>query len=174
MRVLSPTSSKRLNEVMGFVYLATGMLLLLSLVSYHAQDPSWDTAAGHVRPLNLAGPFGAHIADLALQTFGASAFLFPLLAFVTGWKWIRSEAIDTPFVRLAGFGLFLSRASARRCRCSATCRNLRSGTGNTGRGNRGADSGGSSAGELESDWRGRGRDNRHDRVDLSVLRVYFG
>ena len=112
MRVLTPTSSKRLNEVMGFVFLATGILLLISLVSYHAQDPSWDTAAGHVRPLNLAGPFGAHISDVALQAFGIGAFLLPLLAFVTGWKWIRSEEIDTPIFRLAGFALFLCSFSA--------------------------------------------------------------
>jgi DNA segregation ATPase FtsK/SpoIIIE, S-DNA-T family len=67
MRVLSPTSSKRLNEVTGFVFLGAGILLLLSLISYHAQDPSWNTATGHVRPLNLAGPFGAHLADLFLH-----------------------------------------------------------------------------------------------------------
>ena len=112
MRVFSPTSSKRLNEVMGFVFLAAGILLLLSLASYHAQDPSWDTAAGHVRPLNLAGPFGAHVADLCLQAFGVAAFLFPFLAFATGWKWIRSEEIVTPVIRLAGFALFLACFSA--------------------------------------------------------------
>lgn len=94
------------------MFLATGILLLLSLVSYHAQDPSWDTAAGHLRPVNLAGPFGAHVSDILLQAFGAGAFLFPLLAFVTGWKWIRSEEIDTPIFRLAGFALFLSCFSA--------------------------------------------------------------
>ena len=112
MRVFTPTSSKRLNEVTGFVFLAAGILLLLSLISYHAQDPSWDTAAGHVRPLNLAGPFGAHLADLCLQAFGAAAFLFPFLAFATGWKWLRSEEIDTPVIRLAGFVLFLACFSA--------------------------------------------------------------
>lgn len=93
---------------MGFLFLAAGILMLLSLVSYHAQDPSWDTAAGHVAPLNLAGPLGAHLADVCLQAFGVAAFLFPFLAFSAGWKWIRSEEIDTPIVRLLGFLLFLS------------------------------------------------------------------
>jgi S-DNA-T family DNA segregation ATPase FtsK/SpoIIIE len=112
MRLFSPTSSKRLNEVTGFVFLAAGLLLLLSLVSYHAQDPSWDTATAHIRPINLAGPFGAHIADLLLQAFGIASFLFPLLAFTAGWKWIRSEQIDTPFIRLFGFLFFLGCFSA--------------------------------------------------------------
>ena len=112
MRVFSPTSSKRLNEVTGFVFLGVGILLLLSLVSYSAQDPSWDTAAPKGRPLNLVGPFGAHIADIALQAFGAAAFLFPFLAFAAGWKWIRSEIIETPLIRLFGFLLFLACFSA--------------------------------------------------------------
>ena len=94
------------------MFLGAGILLLLSLVSYHAQDPSWNTATGHVRPLNLAGPFGAHLSDLFLQSFGVAAFLFPFLAFAAGWKWIRSEVIETPLIRLAGFLLFLGCFSA--------------------------------------------------------------
>ena len=112
MRVFSPTSSKRLNEVTGFVFLGAGILLLLSLVSYNALDPSWDTARGRVHSLNLVGPFGAHLADLFLQAFGGAAFLFPFLAFAAGWKWIRSEIIETPIVRLLGFLLFLACFSA--------------------------------------------------------------
>ena len=112
MRVLTPTSSKRLNEVTGFVFLGAGILLLLSLVSYHSQDPSWDTVGGTVHTLNLIGPFGAHLADIFLQAFGAPAFLFPVLAFCIGWKWIRSEAVETPLVRLLGFLLFLGCSSA--------------------------------------------------------------
>jgi DNA segregation ATPase FtsK/SpoIIIE, S-DNA-T family len=111
MKLLSPTESKRLNEVTGFVCLAIGLLVLFSLVSYRTYDPSWNTAAGHLRPQNLAGYFGAYLADLLLQTFGLSALLFPACAFLLGWKWIRSEAIDSPAVKLAGFillGLSLS------------------------------------------------------------------
>jgi len=112
MKLLSPTESKRLNEVTGFVCLAIGLLVLFSLVSYRTYDPSWNTAAGHVRPQNLAGYFGAYLADLLLQTFGLSALLFPGCAFLLGWKWIRSEAIDSPAVKLAGFILLGSSLSA--------------------------------------------------------------
>src|SRR6185503_3761521 len=54
MKLLSPTQHKRLNEVTGFLLLSAGLVTLLSLVSYHAQDPSWDTASD-ARPLNLIG-----------------------------------------------------------------------------------------------------------------------
>jgi S-DNA-T family DNA segregation ATPase FtsK/SpoIIIE len=101
MKLLSPTQHKRLNEITGFLLLSAGLVLLLSLVSYHAQDPSWDTA-GDSRPLNLIGFLGAWLADLSLQTFGAAAFLFPLLAFLLAWKWIRSEDLEAGGMKIAG------------------------------------------------------------------------
>ncbi len=64
MKLLSPTQSKRLNEVLGFVFLAFGLLVLFSLVSYRTYDPSWNTAAGSARPQNLAGYAGSYLADL--------------------------------------------------------------------------------------------------------------
>ncbi len=103
MKLLSPTESKRLNEVSGFVFLAIGLLILFSLVSYRTYDPSWNTAAGNVHPQNLAGYVGAYIADFLWQTFGLAALLFPSCAFLLGWKWIRSETIEDPGVKLTGF-----------------------------------------------------------------------
>ena len=101
MKLLSPTPHKRLNEVTGFVLLSLGMVTLLSLVSYHAQDPSWDTASG-ARPLNLVGYPGSYLSDLLFQAFGAAAFLFPLLGFGLAWKWIRSEALESGSVKSIG------------------------------------------------------------------------
>ena len=101
MKLLSPTQHKRLNEVAGFLLLSAGLVTLLSLVSYHAQDPSWDTASG-ARPLNLIGYPGAYLADVFLQTFGLAAMLFPLLAFLLSWKWIRSEALTAGGVKVFG------------------------------------------------------------------------
>ena len=54
MKLLSPTQHRRLNEAVGFLLLSMGLVALLSLVSYHSQDPSWDTASD-ARPLNLIG-----------------------------------------------------------------------------------------------------------------------
>jgi len=101
MKLLSPTQHKRLNEVTGFLLLSLGLVILLSLVSYHAQDPSWDTASNS-RPLNLIGYPGAFFADLFYQTFGAASFLFPLLSFLLAWKWIRSEELQAGAVKILG------------------------------------------------------------------------
>jgi S-DNA-T family DNA segregation ATPase FtsK/SpoIIIE len=101
MKLLSPTLHKRLNEVIGFLLLSLGLVLLLSLVSYHTQDPSFDTAAIS-RPLNLIGYPGSYLSDLCFQTFGAAAFVFPFLSFLLAWKWIRSEELQAGGVKVFG------------------------------------------------------------------------
>jgi DNA segregation ATPase FtsK/SpoIIIE, S-DNA-T family len=111
MKLLTPTQHKRLNEVTGFLLLSLGLVILLSLISYHAQDPSWDTAAAS-RPLNLVGFPGAYLSDFLLQAFGIAAFLWPLLAFLLAWKWIRSEEVEAPVAKLFGTVLLVSSACA--------------------------------------------------------------
>src|SRR4029077_16847122 len=101
MKLLSPTQHRRLNEIVGFLLLSLGLVMLLSLVSYHTQDPSFDTAAAS-RPLNLVGYPGSYLSDLFFQTFGATAFLFPLLAFLLSWKWIRSEELEAGGIKIFG------------------------------------------------------------------------
>ena len=101
MKLLSPTQHRRLNEIVGFLLLSLGLVLLLSLVSYHTQDPSLDTAAAS-RPLNLVGYPGSYLSDVFFQTFGAAAFLFPLLTFLLSWKWIRSEDLEAGGVKSFG------------------------------------------------------------------------
>jgi S-DNA-T family DNA segregation ATPase FtsK/SpoIIIE len=105
MKLLSPTQHRRLNEVTGLLLFSAGLVTLLSLVSYHAQDPSWDTASD-VRPLNLIGYPGAFLADIFVQLFGAAAMLLPLMAFLLSWKWLRSEPLEAGGVKVVGSGLF--------------------------------------------------------------------
>jgi S-DNA-T family DNA segregation ATPase FtsK/SpoIIIE len=107
MSIISPTQRPRLKEAAAFLYLAAGVLFWLSLVSFHAEDPSWNTAAGGA-PRNLVGRLGAHLADLALQGFGAAAFVFPVLLFALAWKWLRSESVSEPLVRLSGAALLVA------------------------------------------------------------------
>ena len=104
MKLLSPTQHKRLNELIGLLILSMGLVMLLSLVSYHAQDPSWDTAS-NARPLNLVGYPGSYLCDFLYQSFGAVAFLFPLLSFALAWHWIRSEELEAGAVKILGAAL---------------------------------------------------------------------
>ena len=111
MKLLSPTQHRRLNEIVGFLLLSLGLVMLLSLVSYHTQDPSFDTAAAS-RPLNLVGYPGSYLSDLFFQMFGATALLFPLLTFLLSWKWIRSEELQAGGVKMFGSVLLTLALSA--------------------------------------------------------------
>jgi len=106
MKLLSPTPQKRINELVGLLLLSLGLVLLLSLASYHVQDSSLNTASAAC-PRNLIGYPGAWLADLLLQGFGIGAFVFPLFLFVLAWKWVRSEEIEAGAIKLGGTLLLL-------------------------------------------------------------------
>ena len=110
MKLFTPTASRRLNEVTGLVFLAAGVLFLLSLASFHPGDPSWNHVGGNLTTHNLIGRFGAHLSDLLLQAFGLGAFLIPFLIFALSWKWMRSEATPAPAIKLIGSATLVASA----------------------------------------------------------------
>ena len=110
MRALTPTSNKRLNELVGFVGATVAALLALSLLSYSPRDTAFNVAApaiaGHPAR-NWIGPVGAHIADLAFQLCGYAAFLFPIAFMLLALHWLRSRPIETPLAKVFGTVLML-------------------------------------------------------------------
>ncbi|MBU8539447.1 DNA translocase FtsK 4TM domain-containing protein [Roseomonas tokyonensis] len=75
---------RRLAELVALVLVLFGLVLGLALASYDPADPSFSTATSQLTT-NLAGPIGAHAADLLLQGFGYAAFL--LVACLMTWAW---------------------------------------------------------------------------------------
>ncbi len=109
--VLTPTRSRRLNELIGLLVLASAVLLFLSLVSYHLTDPSLNTVgSGSVR--NWIGPAGAYLSDVMLQMEGISAFLLPILLGALGWTWMLSRPAGSPGFKAIGIVLILLFAPA--------------------------------------------------------------
>ncbi len=82
---------RRGRELTGLALFATAGVLLLALFSYDPADPSWNTAGGNAETFNLIGPFGAHAADLLIQSLGAAAFLCGLVPLVWGWLMVRRK-----------------------------------------------------------------------------------
>src|SRR5512137_2060036 len=84
----SRTSLKK--EVVGVVFLALAVLLALSLFSFNPDDPSFNNRiSGPSKATNLAGFIGAHLADVFFQTFGLSAFLWPVFFVLFALKFFR-------------------------------------------------------------------------------------
>jgi DNA segregation ATPase FtsK/SpoIIIE, S-DNA-T family len=72
----------RLYEGLGAALVVASLLLLLALLTFNRQDPSFDTAID-AAPRNFLGRDGALLADLLLQSLGLAAYLIP--AVLLGW-----------------------------------------------------------------------------------------
>jgi S-DNA-T family DNA segregation ATPase FtsK/SpoIIIE len=113
MRILGPTRFHRLNEAGGLVFLFAGLFFILSLISFHPQDPSWNTASGAAHAHNLTGFAGSYASDFCFQLLGLGAFGIPALLWMLAWKWVRSQDIQAPWVKMFGsLLLFLSACTA--------------------------------------------------------------
>ena len=109
--VLAPTSNRPLNIFLGLVMVLVALLVLLALASYHATDPSWNTASGATGPeavRNYIGIFGASLSDLLLQSLGVTAFFIPLWLCGLGWTWMRSRPGGLAWLRWVGALLALA------------------------------------------------------------------
>ena len=100
--VLSPTHSRPLNIFLGMVLVLVSLLLFLALATYHATDPSLNTATDSIAPRNWIGLFGAYLADLLFQSLGLTAFLIPLWMAAIGWTWMHSRPGGSPVLRWMG------------------------------------------------------------------------
>jgi S-DNA-T family DNA segregation ATPase FtsK/SpoIIIE len=107
MNYLGPTRHPRLNEAIAVVYLIAGLFVFISLASYHPFDPSFNTASGVVKPVNLTGRAGAFLSDFFLQAVGLTAYSIPFFLWIMGWKWLRSRPIGSAVVKTSGAFLLI-------------------------------------------------------------------
>jgi S-DNA-T family DNA segregation ATPase FtsK/SpoIIIE len=109
--VLSPTRSRPLNVFLGLLLVLVSLLLFLALATYHASDPSLNTAVDPALPhaaRNWVGLFGAFLSDLLLQSFGITIFLVPVWLGAIGSTWMRSRPGGSPILRWIGVLLSLT------------------------------------------------------------------
>jgi S-DNA-T family DNA segregation ATPase FtsK/SpoIIIE len=100
--VLSPTRSRPLNVFLGVMLVLVSLLLFLALATYHASDPSLNTATGSATARNWVGLFGAYLSDVLLQTLGLTAFLLPVWMGGVAWTWLQSRPGGSPILRWMG------------------------------------------------------------------------
>ena len=67
-------------EIAGIMFLAIAIFFMLSLISYHPSDPSFNLAhTARTKAIqNLGGIVGSHLSDLLLQGLGLASYLIPL------------------------------------------------------------------------------------------------
>jgi len=77
--LLTPAVWRLLREAGFYVLAAIAVYLLLSLVTYNPNDPSWSHAGPSNNVSNLGGRAGAFTVDVLFNLFGFLAYLFPLM-----------------------------------------------------------------------------------------------
>jgi len=111
---ISESVGRGLRESAAIALAVVGVVLLVALASYNAQDPgySFTGEAGAVH--NRIGLVGAWFADVLFYLFGRPAFLFPLMIGVAGWTLFRNRnrtrraSRANTALRVAGFLLLLA------------------------------------------------------------------
>jgi S-DNA-T family DNA segregation ATPase FtsK/SpoIIIE len=80
------------------------------LISYSPRDAAFNVSAStgddHLTH-NWMGPVGAYASDLGFQIFGFAAFLLPVALGILGWKWCKSQAVDSQAATLTGYVLLM-------------------------------------------------------------------
>ncbi|MFQ5716986.1 MAG: DNA translocase FtsK 4TM domain-containing protein, partial [Nitrospinales bacterium] len=97
------------RDFLGILILGFTLFLLLALISYRPQDPSFNNylSNSQVHVHNQGGIVGAYISDAIIQLFGSGAFVFPIVALILGWALIRGRRFQSWMTTLAAGVLLL-------------------------------------------------------------------
>jgi DNA segregation ATPase FtsK/SpoIIIE, S-DNA-T family len=114
---LSDELKRRLREAGALLLLPLALYLLVCLLSYNDQDPSWGHMGVAEHATNFGGAVGANIANLLRYIFGLVSYFFPLLLLALGIQVLRHRGERhvqpwEPSLRLIGFVFFFITAPA--------------------------------------------------------------
>ena len=87
----SEKKQKIYNDIIALLWAAAGLFVALSLMSYQPLDPSFNSWRTKAEVANWCGLLGSFLADGLLQSLGASAWLLPLLLFVSAVRVFKKE-----------------------------------------------------------------------------------
>jgi DNA segregation ATPase FtsK/SpoIIIE, S-DNA-T family len=103
---------KRISEGSFILVLTTALFVLLSLWTYHSNDPGWShISKSHLDINNAGGQVGAYIADALYFTFGYLSYLLPLCFAYVAWMILKDHralrVVNKPMLLLRSVGLLL-------------------------------------------------------------------
>ena len=77
------------KEIIGVFWLASGIYLMLCLLSFNSADPSFNNNLHPDSIANFGGVIGSHLTDLLFQWFGLPIFLAPCAFLMFAWKLLK-------------------------------------------------------------------------------------
>ncbi len=98
--------------MIGLLLFAAGLLIVLSLMSYSATDPSFSVSGTGAPAKNFIGIIGAFLSDALLRLFGITAYLIPLFLFgYAVYFAIEGNAVHPYLKKIGVLVLFFSTAA---------------------------------------------------------------
>lgn len=80
-------------DIVAVLYLALGIFIALSLVSYSPQDPSFNSLGRTLEAQNFCGVVGSFLSDILYQFFGVSAWLIVLGFLSMAYRTFQGETV---------------------------------------------------------------------------------
>ena len=96
------------KEIAGLVWLAVGIFLLLSLVSFNNNDPSFNNNLNPASIHNFCGKVGAYVSDLFYQVIGLPALLIPFACLLFAWRLLKFRDLHPRAYKAVAFIVMLN------------------------------------------------------------------
>ncbi|MGE4357564.1 MAG: DNA translocase FtsK [Candidatus Omnitrophota bacterium] len=94
------------EEILGIIFLAVGLIILTSFISYTPDDLSFYSSSPNNPPRNFIRIFGAVFSGIVFFLFGYAGYLIPL--FLIGWAVKNFMHFSPQRIKLKVFSLFVS------------------------------------------------------------------
>jgi len=95
------------KEIAGLVWMAAGSFLLLSLVSFNNNDPSFNNNLDPASIHNFCGKVGAYVSDLFYQVIGLPALMIPFACLLFAWRLLKFRDLHPRVYKAAAFIVML-------------------------------------------------------------------
>src|SRR5512136_2193993 len=81
------------QEIKGMILAAAGLFILISLLSFNANDNTMNSVSSEPGYRNFCGMFGAQIADILLEGVGLAAYLIPAALLYLAYRLLRFKEL---------------------------------------------------------------------------------
>jgi S-DNA-T family DNA segregation ATPase FtsK/SpoIIIE len=95
------------KEISGLVWMAAGLFLLLSLVSFNNNDPSFNNNLDPTLISNFCGKVGAYVSDLFYQVIGLPAMMIPFACLLFAWRLLKFRDLHPRTYKIVAFIVML-------------------------------------------------------------------
>ncbi len=91
------------KEISGLIWMAAGLFLLLSLVSFNNSDPSFNNNLDPAQINNFCGKVGAYVSDLFYQVIGLPAMMIPFACLLFAWRLLKFRDLHPRTYKIVAF-----------------------------------------------------------------------